>query len=195
MTKKAHQLSKTAKRVLLQGIDGITIKELVDALEDNYKSRDACWAAISRLTKKLNERGLIKLQGGKRSRFLTTTIDGKLQVQKEIPFNLPPRSRLKSSARTAINSEVQVKLEDLILEILAKHGELTIQDLANFLDVEEQVISRHVFQLTKKKILSREIKIIKQTRIPYYYLNWTLVHEPLAKIIQEKETSRNESNE
>ncbi|MHA1144192.1 MAG: hypothetical protein ACTSRW_05595 [Candidatus Helarchaeota archaeon] len=180
MTKKAHQLSKTAKRVLLQGIDGITIKELVDALEDNYKSRDACWAAISRLTKKLNERGLIKLQGGKRSRFLTTTIDGKLQVQKEIPFNLPPRSRLKSSARTAINSEVQVKLEDLILEILAKHGELTI---------------RHIFQLTRKKILSREIKIIKQTRIPYYYLNWTLVHEPLAKIIQEKETSRNESNE
>ncbi|MHC1591484.1 MAG: hypothetical protein ACXQS8_05320 [Candidatus Helarchaeales archaeon] len=185
MTKAARWLSDTAKKVLLHGIDGISIKDLVDELEGNYKSRDACWAAISRLTKSLNEKGLIQIQGKNRTRFLITTLKGKDKIKKDLPLNLPEKIRLKTSANSVVKSNSSDKLDDLIMEILAKRGELTIQDLSNFLNVDENVLSLRVENLVRKKILTKETRMIKKNSIEFYYLNWTLVHGPISKIIPE----------
>lgn len=183
LTKGTTWISETARSVLLHGIEGISIKELVDVLENNYKSRDACWAAISRLTKKLNDQGFIELQGEKRARFLITTVKGKSQIGRDIILKLPIQTRLKDGAKRILKTGVRDKLEDLILELLAKRGELTIRDIANYLNVQDSIVSSEVQHLSEKEILTKDIKKIKQVEVPFYHLNWRKALGPLSKII------------
>ena len=183
MTKGANWLSDTARDVLRYGIEGITIKDLVDAFENKYKSRDACWAALSRLTKKLNAQGYITLLGGRRTRSLITTIKGKDQIKRDLSLKLPTQARLRLHGKKSATLDSTNKLEELLLEVLAKYGELTIQDLATSLQVEETKISNIVQQLWEKRILFKATKTIGQVEVQLFYLNWKLAHEPLHKII------------
>lgn len=175
-------LSELSKNILILSENGISISEIVNRLHKNYKSKQTCWAAISRACKKLARKNLLTLyKRNSRVQEVLTTINGKklihehcsdleiLSLQGNIT-KFQQRSREITELTENENYNMNPEIKKLILQILAKYGELTLEGISYCLELPQSEVINLLDQMIRSSLILRIENLDIKFQINWKYL-------------------------
>ena len=200
-TKSEKWISDLQKKILIISENGIYISQIVNRLQKNYNSKQTAWAAISRICKNLSKKNLLELQKkNSRVKYVQTTIQGKNLIRELcndleiIALNPSMRQfndiskKIKKKINFSKNPEKLLNNEDmnkLILEILAKYGELSLKGLSHCIDLPELLLKNILNNLINSSYILR-IKNPKEINDDNFQLNWGYLLLPIKNIENEE---------
>ncbi|MHA1269115.1 MAG: hypothetical protein ACTSPY_04950 [Candidatus Helarchaeota archaeon] len=190
-------ISELNKSILLLSQNGISISEVVNLLQKNYNSKQTCWAAISRTCKNLANKKLLEvIKRNKRVVHIQTSLLGKKLIYEicdelEILSNTPKikmyreiSTKIKHKINYSSNSENLIdndEIRKLILEILAKYGELTLHGLSYCIDIPEILLDKILNNMIDSSLILR-VKDNDRDDINKFQINWKYLFLPIKKI-------------
>jgi len=191
------KISELGKNVLILAENGISISEIVNILHKKYNSKRTCWAAVSRICKNLSQKSLLELyKKNNRVEYIQTTLQGKKLIRdicddlEIISFGheieqfqkmsriIKEQSNYSSNPMNLINNN---EIKKLILQILAKYGELSRSSLARCLELDEKILSEILNSMINSSLILK-LRSQNNPNIIKYQLNWKYLFLPIKNI-------------
>ncbi|MHA1309336.1 MAG: hypothetical protein ACTSWR_05420 [Candidatus Helarchaeota archaeon] len=197
-TKKSEKwLSDLGKSILILSENGILISEIVNKLQKRYNSKQTCWASISRTCRILANKNLLELfKKNNRVESVQTTLKGKQLIRdlctdleiiainqsikkyRNISENLKEKLNFSNNNMELINS---YEIKKLILEILAKYGELTLTGISQCVDLPTPILSKILDNMKENSLILQNSLSDKNDYIKYQ-INWKYLFLPIKNI-------------
>ncbi|MBD3228684.1 MAG: hypothetical protein GF329_10915 [Candidatus Lokiarchaeota archaeon] len=186
-------LSNLGKRILILSENGTTISKVVNILQKNYNNKQTCWAAISRACKKLSNKNLLKLfKKNNRVNSIRTTIHGKKLIRqhctdleilslKQNIAKIQQKSKKIKSKSDIDNIKDNQDVQKLILEVLARYGELDTDGICFCIKIPNPLVREILDEMVKTSLIMR-INENDTSSTEKFLINWKYLFLPLKSV-------------